>query len=254
MKSSTTTQNKLIKLFSIAFWLIVWQVATVVIGEEIFLPSPLAVVKRMTELVIQEDFLQSVFNSFVRIVGGFLIAVIFGVAFAVLASRFKIVKYLLSPLVVMIKTVSVASIIILVLIWFSSKNLAIIISFLIIFPIIYTNTLSGIENVNKNLLEMAKVFCVSPFKKVRYIYLFQIYPYFRSGCSVGLGLCWKSGIAAEVIGLPDKSIGEHIFTSKIYLDTPDLFAWTFFVVIISITFEKIFLFCMDNFVKKLEKG
>ena len=65
-----------------------------------------------------------------------------------------------------------------------------------------------------------------------------------SGCGtrhVSLGLCWKSGIAAEVIGTPVNSIGEKLYQAKIYFDTSDLFAWTFVIVLLSICFQKVFL-------------
>ena len=39
-------------------------------------------------------------------------------------------------------------------------------------------------------------------------------------------MAFKSGIAAEVIGVPDFSIGANLYEAKIYLDTASLFAWT----------------------------
>ena len=69
-------------------------------------------------------------------------------------------------------------------------------------------------------------------------------PYFVSACSLSLGLCWKSGIAAEVIGLPDGSIGEKLYQAKIFLQTDELFAWTIVVIAVSVLFEKTFLFLL----------
>jgi len=71
------------------------------------------------------------------------------------------------------------------------------------------------------------------------VYLPQVLPYFRSACGSALGLCWKSGIAAEVIGMPDGSIGEQLQQAKIYLNTPDLFAWTLVILLLSLTLEKL---------------
>ena len=77
--------------------------------------------------------------------------------------------------------------------------------------------------------------------------------FFRSGCSVALGLCWKAGVAAEVIGIPDNSIGEQLYQAKVYLNTPDLFAWTVVIVLISLVFEKLFLAAVDRIVSHLER-
>ena len=99
---------------------------------------------------------------------------------------------------------------------------------------------------------MATVFRVSKIKKIRYIYISEVAPYLRAACSISLGLCWKSGIAAEVIGMPANSIGEKLYTAKIYLNTPDLFAWTIVIIIISICFQKGFLVLIDYLLKRLE--
>ena len=149
-----------------------------------------------------------------------------------------------------VKAVPVASFIILVLIWVSPENLSVIISFLMVFPVIYTNVRDGIRSMDPRLAEMAEVFEIPVLLRVRYIYASQVLPFFRAGCSLALGLCWKSGIAAEVIGLPENTIGENLYNAKIYLNTPDLFAWTLVIVAVSVLFEKVFLKLIDLAAKR----
>ena len=67
-------------------------------------------------------------------------------------------------------------------------------------------------------------------------------------------MSWKAGVAAEVIGIPDGSIGEKLYEAKVYLSSADLFAWTVVIVFISILFEKIFLFILKQFYVQLEKS
>ena len=81
-------------------------------------------------------------------------------------------------------------------------------------------------------------------KKLQFIYLSQVMPYAVTACKLGLGLCWKAGIAAEVIGIPTGSIGEKLYKAKVYLETPDLFAWTIVIIAVSVGFEKIFMFAL----------
>ena len=78
------------------------------------------------------------------------------------------------------------------------------------------------------------------------VYKRQVLPAFRQGCSVALGICWKSGVAAEVIGLPDGSIGDALYRAKITLSTGELFAWTFVIILLSAVFEKLFLALLDK--------
>ena len=152
-----------------------------------------------------------------------------------------------------VKSIPVASFIILVLIWVSPENLSVIISLLMVFPVIYTNVRDGIRSMDRKLTEMAELFAIPISYRIRYIYASQILPFFRAGCTLALGLCWKSGIAAEVIGLPENTIGENLYNAKIYLNTPDLFAWTLVIVVISVLFERFFLWLIDLGVKRVER-
>lgn len=234
-------KNKDIRLWAVLVWLIVWQLVSMALNSDILLVSPLKVVIRLLELTGEISFWKSIVYSLLRIGGGFLTALLAGSLWAALSARFLLVRQLLAPVVLITKTIPVASFIILALVWFSSRNLAVLISFLMVFPVIYTNVLNGIIQTDRELLEMAEVFSVAAGRRIRYIYLPQVMPYLRAGCSVALGLCWKSGIAAEVIGMPKGSIGERLQQAKVYLDTADLFAWTLVIVVVSLLFEWLFL-------------
>lgn len=257
MNSTTTNKSQqkpfAIKWWAVVIWLIVWQIGSMILDQEILLVSPIAVLGKLWELIRTAEFWKGIAYSWFRIIGGFIAASSLGLLLAVCAFHIQGLRDFLAPFILTVKSVPVASFIILILIWVSSANLAIFISFLMVMPIIYTNVLQGMQSADKKLLEMAKVFELSSYKVIRYIYLPQIFPYFRAACAVGLGLSWKSGIAAEVIGVPKGSIGESLYQAKIYLDTPSLFAWTVTIVCISILFEKLFLHGLDRLLKYAER-
>ena len=123
-----------------------------------------------------------------------------------------------------------------------------------VLPIIYTNMLQGVKSTDGSLLEMAKLYRVGWLKKLKYIYLPQIKPYLLSACTISIGMSWKAGVAAEVIGIPDGSIGERLYEAKVYLSSADLFAWTVIVILISILFEKVFLYTLNRLYVRLEKS
>ena len=85
---------------------------------------------------------------------------------------------------------------------------------------------------------MARIFRMTPFNRLAYLYLPSILPRFATSAGVAIGLAWKSGVAAEVIGIPGGSIGEKLYRAKIYLATPDLFAWTLTIVALSVLCER----------------
>ena len=175
-----------------------------------------------------------------------------GIFLAVWAYWSKTVEILTAPVIAVVKSTPVASFIILCLIWIPSRNLSVFISFLMVLPVIYTNILEGIRQTDRKILEMAKVFRVNLRRQIRYIYVSQVLPYFLSACRLSLGMCWKAGVAAEVIGVPSGSIGEKLYNAKIYLNTPDLFAWTIVIIVISFVFEKCFLGIVSRVVYMIE--
>ena len=240
-------------LIGVLFALAVWQAAAMLIDQQIILASPIQVAVRLGSIWREEGFLRSVLFSFLRILGGFSSGLALGIIFAVLAGRFHAISVLVQPFITVMKTIPVASFIVVSLIWFGSDKLAIFISFVMVFPIIYTNVLEGIRSTDPQLLEMAKVFRVPHLKKLLYIYLPCTMPQLVSGCSVALGLAWKSGIAAEVIGIPDGSIGERLYQAKLYLDTDDLFAWTVIIIALSIGFERLFTAALRYAAKRLTR-
>ncbi len=251
--NNSSTGRLSFKLWSIIFWLTIWQIASHLVGSSILLVSPLAVVERFFTLAFTASLWQAVFFSLFRIATGFVLALLLGVVAAALSARYIVLYDLFAPLILAMKAIPVASFIILILIWISSRNLSIIISFIMVMPVIYTNVLDGIHATDRQLLEMVKVFAISPYRQIRYIYLPQIFPFFLSSCSIGLGLCWKSGIAAEVIGIPKGSIGEKLYNAKIYLETADLFAWTLVIILISLAFEKLILALLGAISSYLER-
>lgn len=242
-----------IRFWAVAFWLLLWQVLSMVIDQQLILVSPVRVLIRLVDLVGTGEFWQSVWNSLIRITMGFLLGAVTGIGLAALSARFRPLEELLAPMMLAVKAVPVASFIILALILFSSKNLAVFISFLMVLPLLYANILEGIRSADRELLEMAQVFEIPLGKRLRYVYIPQVFPYFRSACASGLGMSWKSGVAAEVIGIPAMSIGENLYNAKVYFDTPDLLAWTLVIVLASLGFERFFGFLLKGISRWTER-
>ena len=103
------------------------------------------------------------------------------------------------------------------------------------------NMLAGLESADPKLLEMGRVFQLSRLSRIRAIYLPAAYPFLLSAARLSLGMCWKSGIAAEVIGQPRQSIGAQLNQAKLFFNTPDLFAWTVTIIVVSVVFERLVL-------------
>ena len=238
------------RLLAVAFWLAVWQCAAMAVGQEVFLVSPVQAVRTLLQLLPQAEFWQRVGFSSGRILLGFGLGVAVSIVLAVAAQAWHTADVLLAPVLQLVKATPVASFIILALVWVSGKSLSILISFLMVLPVLYGAVRTGLESADPQLLEMARVFRVPFGRRLRGIYLPQVMPYFRTAVSLGLGLCWKAGAAAEIIGLPAGSMGERLYTAKVYFQTADLFAWTVTIVAVSVAFERLFLALVDRLMGK----
>lgn len=247
MKASTSKA----KLWAAVFWLGLWQVTSMTLGTDLLLPSPLGVMQRLVALGVTLAFWQSVAISSGRILVGFVLAVMVGCVCAGLAQHRPWLQTLLLPPLACMKSVPVASFIILALVWVPTKNLSTFIAFLMAFPLIYTNVFTGLLETNPQLLEMAQVFAVPKLRQFRGIVFPSILPYLRSGCALAMGLCWKAGIAAEFIGLPRGTMGQSLYNAKVYFEVPDLFAWTVAVVAVSLLWERLFLWCLGLVARKV---
>ena len=235
------------KTVIILLWLIVWQIAAVWTDNHILLVGPVEVLRSFVRNVTQPDFLRTILFSLARIGLGFLLALLTGLILGTISYCFPFLQELLAPVMAALKSIPVASFVVLLLIWFGSSKLSFFISFLIVFPNIYVNTIAGLTSADVKLLEMADVFGMGKLNCFFYIYRPALMPYLDSCLKISLGMSWKSGVAAEIIGLSDHSLGEKLYMSKISLDTAGLFAWTLIIVLLSFLFEKLILMLVGTF-------
>jgi len=232
-KNKTNHPCPLRLVLAALFWVAVWQVVAMAVGQGILLASPVDTLLRLAALVRTGGFWRSVLFTLGHILAGYALASAAGIALATLASRYAPVADLLSPLLSAMRSVPVASFVIAALIWVPSRRLSLLIVAVIVLPVVYAGTLDGLRQIDPRLTEMARVFAMPRANRLRCVALPALMPSLTSALSVAMGLAWKSGVAAEVIGIPNGSIGERLYKAKVYLATPDLFAWTLTIVLIS---------------------
>ena len=236
-------RNRTVRKFLIVvFWLALWQVASIIVDNKILLAGPYEALLSLFTLAKTGDFWLSIVYTLLKITGGFITGLILGILFACLSYRFSLFREFITPPVSVIKSIPVASFVILVIIWAGASSLSVIISALVVFPLVYLNVLSGLDSTDRKLIETGSLFRMRFIDKARYTYLPSVVPHLKSAVSMGCGMAFKSGIAAEVIGRPLQSLGAGIYLSKISLATGDLFAWTFCAVVLSYLFEKVMSF------------
>lgn len=224
--------------FMIIFWLLLWQLLAFWMDSPVLLASPFAAFFALLQLAVQGDFWIAAGFSLLKIAGGFFLGLFLGLLFAAAAAKSRLIEELLHPLMSFLKAVPLAAVAVLLLIWWGSFYLSVSVSFLVMFPNVYINTLEGIRSGDRELLQMAEVFKMPGATRFFYIYRPALRPFLYGNMKSGLGMSFKAGIAAEVLGMPSFSIGERLYLSKLYLDTAQVFALTAVVILLSLCFEK----------------
>ncbi len=229
-------------LIALVFWIAIWKITSVFIGEDLklFLPSPFAVLKRWSEIIFEPAYLKATAFTLLRIITGFILGSATAIILGILTNLSKFAYILLSPALKIIRAVPVVSFIILAFLFMSTNALPLFISFLMVLPLVWQATHDGIENADKQLCEMGKVF---GFKKLKVLFKIRLpiaVPQILSSLVSGLGYSWKSGVAAEVICTPELSLGHEIFKGKFNLDYESVYAVTLTVVFLSLLIEVLF--------------
>ena len=223
------------------FWLGVWAGGCYLANRKLFwpLPYPWDVAKTLWRLLGEDTFWTVVGTSLLRILSGFGLALVVGVALAMLTTRFSLAHTLFSPLLSVIKAAPVASFIFVAFLWIRAERMPAFISFLMVVPLVWENVRQGILQTDSKLLEVAQVFRLSRWERLRHVRLPAVKPYLQAAVTTGFGFAWKSGVAAEILCWPADSIGYRIAAAKNMLETAEVFAWTVVVVVLSVVLERL---------------
>ena len=220
---------------AVLFWLIVWQLAAMAANRTLLLPLPTPVdtLRALLALAGTADFWQAAGLSLLRICGGFLLAVAAGALCAAASHRWQVFRWLMAPLLGLVRAIPVAVFTIVVFLWVDRVYIPSTIVFLTVLPIVWSNMAAGLAHLDRQLAEMARVFGMKRQDALRHITLPQLRPYAAVAMATGLGFAWKSGIAAEVICRTQGSLGDLLWSGKTSVSYDEVFALTAVIVLCS---------------------
>lgn len=225
-------------VLSAALWLGIWVAAAALVGQSLLLPSPLETARALLSLAGTGAFWASVLGSVARVCAGFLTGLLLGSLLAVLTASSAWWHAFFRPFLSAVKATPVASFIVLALVWIRTDGVPVFATALVVLPVVWSNVSAGIAATDADLLEMARAFRIGRQRTVTAVYWPSVGPYLRAALTAGMGMAWKAGVAAEVIAMPRLSLGSRLYESKVYLDTPGLFAATAAIILLSILLER----------------
>lgn len=249
---NSTTKNSIITALSVLAMLLTWYLLALLINTEYILPTPAEAGRSLLMIVGSADFWPAVSATVGRGLLGFFISLGLGIIMGMAAGFSRLVSWFLRPWVTVMRSTPVMSVIILAIIWFESDLVPVVVTILMLFPIIYGNVAAGIGNMDRELLEMARMYKVKPLRIIAELYLPSVLPYLLAGAATAMGIAWKVIIAAEILSQPSRAVGTDLMIAKINFATAQVFAWTVVVIVISFIFEYL-IGALENSLTKWRK-
>lgn len=217
---------------AVLFIVILWQWNSQRIDNAFIFPYPADVFKTLFTLLMSANTYIVILSSFQRLIISIGIASILGISFGLIAGIKPFIAEVLSPVVTSLRTLPVASVIVVILILYGQSNSLYIITFLMLFPILYEATRQGVLNIDKSLVEALSL------ERRRVVYeLFNIYlplsvPFIKTGLLQSIGIGFKVLVMAEFIAQSPVSIGRALYLGRVNIQYEQVFAWTIIIIII----------------------
>lgn len=227
-----------------AFWLAVWVLVAGLVAQPLILPGPGAVVVALLRLVCDVGTWAILTGSGARILGGLALAAVCGGLLAGISSRSRAFARLVAPALSFVKATPVACVVVLLLIWLGSARVSIAAVFLMALPGVYFSLAEGLAQANKPLEQMFRLHGVRGWRMFCAHTWREVLPFVLSCARAVIGMSWKAGVAAELIGMAAGTVGERIYQAKLLIETADLLAWTVLVVAASWACERVLVWLL----------
>ncbi len=227
-----------------AFWLAVWVFVAALVAQPLILPGPGAVVVALLRLVCDAGTWAILAGSGARILGGLALAAVCGGLLAGISSRLRAFARLVAPALSFVKATPVACVVVLLLIWLGSARVSIAAVFLMALPGVYFSLVEGLTQADKPLEQMFRLHGVRGWRLFCAHIWREVLPFVLSCARAVIGMSWKAGVAAELIGMAVGTVGERIYQAKLLIETADLLAWTVLVVMASWACERVLVWLL----------
>ena len=227
-----------------AFWLAVWMLVAALVAQPLILPGPGAVALALLRLVCDGGTWAILAGSGARILGGLALAAVCGGVLAGVSVRSRTFSRLVAPALSFVKATPVACVVVLLLIWLGSARVSIAAVLLMALPGVYFSLVEGLAQVDKPLEQMFRLHGVRGWRLFFAHTWREVLPFVLSCARAVIGMSWKAGVAAELIGMAVGTVGERIYQAKLLIETADLLAWTVLVVVASWACERVLVWLL----------
>jgi len=232
-------KNSIIKPFWILLFFIflIWERSAAGLNS-LILPSIGESYQALKEIALSGILLESFIITLRRTLIAYGLAVILGIIIALLLYRFKILQRTFRPLITVIQATPPVVWVSLAVVWFGVADdlTPIFLIFIVSLPVIFVNIFQGLEDMNVELVEMARAYSTPRYRILKEIYLPSLLPALVSALSIAFAFAWKSSVFAEFIA-SSSGIGYQLSRANSMMATDRLFAWTIVLILFMLFVE-----------------
>lgn len=235
----------------IGFLIIVW--ATVVWAGDfshLILPSPAQVIKALF-LGFSEGLLgKQIFISLVLVLAGMCMGTLIAFLLLFLAVFSRMGESLVTTLTAVFHPLAGIALLPVIILWFGTGALSII--FIIIHSVVWpmvTNLISGYRSIPEPYSIVGRNYELTSLKMFLKITIPGSFPYILAGLKISWARAWRALISAEMIFgavFDSGGVGWFIFSKRVFMDTPGMFAGIVVVIIIGILIEDLVFGVIEN--------
>ena len=225
------------KLGGIVILLVLWWLLAYALNRHFLFPSPFAVGKVMLCQLQNTAFYQAIIMTLSRCVIGFVISYGTALVLALVTGHMKWLRDYLAPLITLLKSVPNISFILLIMIWFNREISVMIIVFFVLFPSFYSSFTNGFDAIDQSLREVMILYPQSLWRQIVKVELPLLKPYLAASYESGIGLAFKVGVMAEILGQVPDGIGKKLQWSYLNIEMAEVFAWTIWLIILLVLLE-----------------
>lgn len=223
-----------ILLIPVAWQLLSWQMA-----QPQLIPSFPDLIRALFRLVYSPGFLVSIGTTCLRACAGLLLSLAAASITAFLLNRSEAIRFLFMPWLSLLRSVPVISFILLALIFLNPEMIPLLIAFLTMYPLLTENLLKGLMNRRDSWKMLARQFHLNAWNRLFQINYPQLRPYLFSGLASAVGFGWRAIIMGEVLSQCVDGIGKRMKEAQVFIDVPELIAWTLVAIVLSWLTDKL---------------
>lgn len=247
-KSKKALAKIVVIIISVLIFLLVWQIAAWSLDSQILLPGVNHVLVRLFELFSSKNFFNNIFSTVSRAFESFMIIIIFATILGTLAGKYEILSWFLTPILTVLKTTPVMSVILLAFIWFKTGTVPVFSAFLMGFPIMYMMMEGAVEHLEEEMNQMCYLYGFTNSQKLRFYIIPTLSKPFSLGAKQTLSMVWKVVVAAEVLTIPKFGVGAKMQFAQIQLETSEVLAWTLIAILLSAIGDFVFYLVEDSII------